>query len=144
MRRERFGYLQQSVWITPDAINETSIPLRQLKLTPDSLTVIEGTPAPPDSHEGIVHGAWDFAAINARYAAAIELAGAGRRYVRPGKPAEMRKWLADERAAWMVALANDPLLPEGLLPGDYLGRKAWREREITFTRLGKALVEGCK
>jgi phenylacetic acid degradation operon negative regulatory protein len=144
LKRQHFGYLQQSVWITPDAISEASIPLRPLKLTPESLTVIEGSPAPPDSNEGIVRAAWDFAAINRNYSAAIEAAVAGRQFARQGKSAEMRKWLADERAAWMTAISDDPLLPEALLPGDYLGRKAWREREITFQRLGKALNQGNK
>lgn len=141
LRRHRFGYLQQSVWIVPDKISETSIPLRQLKLTPESLTVIEGAPTPPDTHEGIVQGAWDFAFINRNYQAASELATAGRRFVCGGKPVEMRKWLADERTAWIEAITNDPLLPEVLLPKDYLGQKAFRERQITFSILSRALAK---
>ncbi len=135
LRRERFGYLQQSVWIIPDTISETSIPLRQLKLTPESLTVIEGAPTPPDTNEGIAHSAWDFELINGNYRTAIELAIAGRRFARGGKPVEMRRWLADERAAWLKAIASDPLLPEVLLPRDYLGQKALHERQITFSIL---------
>jgi phenylacetic acid degradation operon negative regulatory protein len=140
LRRQRFGYLQQSVWILPDTISETHIPLRRLKLTPDSLTVIEGMPTPPDTNEGIVQSAWDFALINRKYQAAIELATAGRRFVHGGKPVEMRKWLADERSAWVEAITNDPLLPEVLLPGDYLGQKAFRERQITFSMLNGAVA----
>ena len=90
LKRQRFGYLQQSVWITPDTISETSIPLRHLKLTPDSLTVIEGAPAPPDSNGGIVRGAWDFEAINRKYRVAIQVAAAGRKYARGGKPDNAR------------------------------------------------------
>ncbi len=141
LRRERFGYLQQSVWIIPDTINETSIPLRQLKLTPESLTVIDGAPTPPDTNEGIVQSAWDFALINRHYKTAIELATVGRRFVRGGKPVEMRKWLADERTAWMEAITCDPLLPEVLLPRDYLGQRAVRERQITFSILSGALLK---
>jgi phenylacetic acid degradation operon negative regulatory protein len=141
LRRQRFGYLQQSVWIVPDTIKETSTPLRQFKLTPESLTVIEGTPAPPDTNDDIVRSAWDFALINRNYTAAIKLAIAGRRFVQAGKPVEMRKWLADERSAWLEAIANDPLLPEALLPKDYLGQKAFRERQITFSILSKALAK---
>ncbi len=141
LRRQRFGYLQQSVWIVPDPINETGIPLRQLKLTPESLTVIEGAPAPPDTNEGLVRSAWDFALINRHYRAAIEVAVAGRRFVHGGKPAEMRNWLAIERIAWMEAITNDPLLPAVLLPENYLGQKAFRERQTTFSILGKLLVK---
>jgi len=141
LRRERFGYLQQSVWIIPDTINESSIPLRQLKLTPESLTVIEGTTTPPDTNEGIVQSAWDFALINRNYKKAIGLATAGRRFVRGGKPVEMRRWLADERTTWMKAIACDPQLPEALLPGDYLGQRAFQERQITFSILSEALLK---
>jgi phenylacetic acid degradation operon negative regulatory protein len=140
LRRQHFGYLQQSVWIVPDSINEACIPLRQLKLTPESLTVIEGTPAPPDTNEGIVQSAWDFSLINCKYKAAIELATTGRKLVHGGKPAEMRQWLADERAAWMEAITYDPLLPEVLLPKGYLGQKALRERQSTFALLSRVLA----
>ena len=141
LRRQHFGYLQQSVWIVPDSINDAGIPLRQLKLTPESLTVIEGTPTPPDTNEGIVQSAWDFALINRNYKAASELAIAGRRLVHGGKPAEMRQWLGDERAVWMEAITNDPLLPQVLLPKGYLGQKALRERQITFALLSGALTK---
>ena len=141
LRRHRFGYLQQSVWIVPDTIDDTSIPLRQFKLTPESLTVIEGAPAPPDTNESIVQSAWDFALINRHYKAAIEIALVGRKYVRGGKPVEMRQWLADERITWLEAIADDPLLPGVLLPKDYLGQKALHERQITFSLLSGALVK---
>jgi phenylacetic acid degradation operon negative regulatory protein len=141
LRRQRFGYLQQSVWIIPDKINETSIPLRQLKLTPASLTVIEGKPAPPDTNDDIVQSAWDFPLINRNYKTAIELTVAGRKFVRGGKPVEMRKWLTDERAAWLEAIVGDPLLPEALLPEGYLGRRAFHERQITFSTLSRVLLK---
>jgi phenylacetic acid degradation operon negative regulatory protein len=144
LKRQRLGYLQNSVWVTPDAINETSIPLRHLKLTPDSLTVIEGAPAPPDSNEDIVRSAWDFAAIDRKYARSIEVAIGGRKYIRAARPAEMRKWLGEERVAWMEAIASDPLLPEALWPETYLGRKAWAERQTTFSLLSGALAGRCK
>ena len=139
LRQQRFGYLQQSVWIIPDAMNQMGIPLRRLKLTPESLTVIEGMPMPPDSNHDLVIGAWDFDLINNNYKAAIKLMIAGRRFDRGGKPVDMRRWLADERAAWMKAITHDPLLPAELLPENYLGRNAFRERQITFSLLGRAL-----
>ena len=119
---------------------DACIPLRQLKLTPESLTVIEGMPTPPDTNEDIVQGAWDFSLINCKYKAAIELATNGRKLVDGGKPAEMRQWLADERATWMEAITYDPLLPEVLLPKGYLGQKALRERQSTFALLSRALA----
>jgi phenylacetic acid degradation operon negative regulatory protein len=144
LRRHRFGYLQQSVWIVPDAMSASDIPLRHLKLTPESLTVIEGAPAPPDTNEDIVRSAWDFALINRKYQIALEVAVAGRRFARDGRPVEKRRWLADERTAWSDAISSDPLLPKALLPKDYLGQRAHRERQVTFSLLGRGLAEGYK
>ena len=36
--------------------------------------------------------------------------------------------MSQERAAWFDAVKIDPLLPERILPANYLGQKAWRER----------------
>jgi len=45
---------------------------------------------------------------------------------------EASQWLAAEREAWMAALTLDPLLPEILLPSNYLGRKAWQQRQAVL------------
>ena len=34
------------------------------------------------------------------------------------------RWAAAEREAWLEAVTNDPLLPGGILPPDYLGQQA--------------------
>ncbi|PYI86030.1 MAG: hypothetical protein DME26_09745 [Verrucomicrobia bacterium] len=137
LRTQRFGYLQMSVWLTPDATAEAHFPLQPLKLTPDSFTVIEGRPLAPDSDADIVASAWDFAAINQRYQSAIEVASAGRELVkeRHATAAQLRSWLAMEREEWLKAILQDPLLPQALLPASYLGQKAWKEREAVFSAM---------
>jgi phenylacetic acid degradation operon negative regulatory protein len=141
LRGQRFGLLQRSIWIVPDRIDEAAVPLHHLKLTPKSLTVIEGIPAPSTSHEDIVQSAWDFPLINRRYQAAMEAALAGRRLAMGARSTERRHWLAEERLLWLEAVAEDPFLPARLLPGDYLGQKALRERRLTYSLLGKAAAE---
>jgi len=37
LRSQRFGYLQQSVWISPDPVDDTLLPLKQLRLSRISL-----------------------------------------------------------------------------------------------------------
>ena len=140
LRAEKFGYLQLSVWLTPDALNETTFPLRHLKLKADALTVIEGRPAAPDSDEGIVSGAWDFAAINRRYEKVISVCAAGRKLMESADrtPAQMRQWLAADREAWGLAMEDDPLLPKVLLPEGYLGREAWAARKSVYEWLVQA------
>ena len=137
LRSQRFGFLQLSVWVTPDPVGEARLPLRSLTLTPESLTVMESTPVAPDADADIVQAAWDFQLINRRYQEAIDfmqegLALTGRT---DAKRTQLRRWLAAERETWLEAVSLDPFLPEALLPADYLGRHAWAKREATFAGL---------
>ncbi len=145
LRVERFGYLQNSVWVSPDAVDETCLPLERLKLTPESFTIIEGTPVAPDSDAKIVTGAWDLAAINRHYQRAIELAAEGRELAgRPQiTPVLLRQWLAAERDAWLTAISFDPLLPGTMLPQGYLGRDAWNQRQAAFIALARMRSNEC-
>jgi DNA-binding transcriptional regulator PaaX len=134
LRTHRFGYLQLSVWLTPDAIDEAYFPLQDLTLTPASFTVIEGRPVPSDSDTDLVTSAWDFVTINKRYDRVMAIAASGQELAEKGEasPAKLRQWLAAERAAWLTAISNDPLLPERLCPPDYLGQRALEQRQTTF------------
>jgi phenylacetic acid degradation operon negative regulatory protein len=140
LRAQRFGYLQNSVWISPDALGEEAMPLKSLKLTPESLTVIEGRPTGSDTDADLVRSAWDFERINGYYQDVLDL---GRRGLELGEDrkesaAKRRQWLAAERQAWLQAMRVDPLLPEALLPLGYLGREAWKQRQAVFRRLAAA------
>jgi DNA-binding transcriptional regulator PaaX len=141
LRVHRYGYLQLSVWLTPDAIDEAHFPLHDLKLKPESFTVIEGRPVPPDSDADLVTGAWDFAAINKKYERVMDLAAIGKELTEKSNasPAKLRQWLAAERAAWLRAISNDPLLPEGLCPPVYLGQQAWEKRQDLFRAMAKGV-----
>lgn len=139
LRRERFGYLQNSVWLSPDPVNTDHVPLALHKLTAESFVVLESRPVPPDSDAGLVQAAWDFALVNRRYQSALDLATAGLKLAEsPGlKAGPFRAWLASEREAWHAAVESDPLLPESLLPPGYLGREAWTQRQAAFAALAR-------
>jgi phenylacetic acid degradation operon negative regulatory protein len=139
LRAHRFGYLQLSVWLTPDAIDEGHLPLQDLKVTPESFTVIEGRPVAPDSDADLVTSAWDFTAINKHYERVVDLASTGQQLAEAdnASPGKLRRWLATERAAWLTAISHDPLLPEALNPPDYLGQEAWKKRQAAFRALAK-------
>ncbi len=94
---------------------------------------------PPASDSGLVKGAWDFALVNRRYQSALDLAADGLRLAEnPSlKPGQFREWLASEREAWLAAVEVDPLLPESLLPADYLGREASTRRQAAFAALAR-------
>lgn len=51
----------------------------------------------------------------------------------------MLRWAAAEREAWLDAVTNEPLLPERILPSDYLGLPAWRRRMEVLREAGRQL-----
>jgi len=141
LRKRAFGYLQNSVWITPDLLEEERQTLAGGKINVESLILLEARPCAEETDADIVAGAWDFDRINRRY----------ERFLRilDGRPVgEIRneavanglwRWAAAECEAWLDAVINDPLLPERILPPGYLGRKAWRRRVEVLRQAGQQL-----
>lgn len=122
----RLGYLQGSVWVSPDPLDDLRRKMSALGADPESLLFLDGRPCAGESDDAIVAAAWNFPKIDEAY----------RRYLVvhdsiPGlvEPAERwRVWLAHERAAWQEVARLDPLLPACLHPAGYLGRKAVQAR----------------
>ncbi len=125
-----FGYLQGSVWITPNDLELERQILVGGKIDVESLLLLEARSCAGESDAEIVAGAWDFERINRRYARLMKILDE--------RPASQLRnetaikdwlcWAAAEREAWLDAVTNDPLLPERILPSNYLGRLAWRRR----------------
>ena len=118
--------LQNSVWITPDALTEERQILGGGKINVESLLLLEARPCAGESDAEIVAGAWDYERINRRYARHLKILGE-----RPGGALRndatakaLLRWAAAERDAWLEAMTNDPLLPGRILPSDYLGQQA--------------------
>jgi phenylacetic acid degradation operon negative regulatory protein len=141
LRNKGFGYVQNSVWITPDSLEGERQILGDGKINVESLLLLEARPCAGESDGEIVAGAWDFKQINRRYARHLAILGA-----RPG--GELRNeaaakallsWAAAERSAWLAAVTIDPLLPGRILPSDYLGQQAWSRRVEVFRDASRQL-----
>jgi len=139
--RKGFGYLQNSVWITPDSLEEQRQILVDGKINVESLILMEARPCAGESDAEIVAGAWDFRDINRHYARHINILDE-----RPAGALEneaaartLLRWEAAEHEAWLEAVTSDPLLPERLLPPDYLGQQAWRRRVEVLREAGREL-----
>ncbi len=143
LRSHRFGNLQKSVWILPDPVDTSHLPLQHLQLTPEFFTVLESRPVLPDSDAALVESAWDWALIKRHYQSVLELENRGM--VLAGspevKPAQFRQWLTAEHEAWQMAIDSDPLLPGALLPPGYLGREAYQQRQQAFAKLSEAMMK---
>lgn len=131
LQRRSFGYLQNSVWITPDPVQDERAILADGPVDVESLLLLEARPCAGESDAEIVAGAWDFAGINRGYACHREilLRRPGRRMDTEAAAKTFHRWLREERAAWLELMERDPLLPGALLPPDYTGRQAWRQRQ---------------
>jgi len=128
-----FGYLQNSVWITPDTLEQEKKILVGGAINVESLILLEARPCAGESDEQIVAGAWDFERINGLYRRLLKIldqrpqATAG-----PSNPRALLRWLALEREAWLAAVSSDPLLPQRILPANYLGKAAWARRRTVL------------
>lgn len=139
LRTRAFGCLQGSVWITPDPLGTECGILAGGQVDVGSLLLLEARPAAGESDGEIVEGAWHFGEINRRYTQHLEVLErypSGRILTTDAAQA-MRGWAAEERAAWLAAVHLDPLLPEPLLPRNYLGRRAWERRQEVLERAGE-------
>jgi DNA-binding transcriptional regulator PaaX len=136
-----FGYLQNSVWITPDSLEEERQVLAGGKINVETLILLEARPCAGESDSEIVGGAWDFEFINNRYARHLKILGERPRGALGNETAAkaLRNWAAAEREAWLDAVTCDPLLPARILPDGYLGQRAWRQRIKVLREAGRQL-----
>lgn len=125
LRRMSFGYLQDSVWLSPDPLDALSKAMAGKAGEAGTLTLFEGRPCGGESDADLVRGAWDFARIDRCYRDYLEVLGS--RSARLGVRSR-RDWIRAEWAAWCRAMRIDPLLPAAVLPPGYRGREAWQRR----------------
>jgi len=142
LRHRRFGYLQNSVWLTPDPLDDLRHQLAGTKASAESLVLFEGRPGGGESDQDLVAGAWDFDDIRTRYEAWSRVADAAPKLSVGSTPDErqVRVWGERERIAWRDIALRDPFLPAALLPTGYPGRTAWLRRTRLLSSLGQALA----
>jgi phenylacetic acid degradation operon negative regulatory protein len=141
LRDRGFGCLKNSVWITPDPLEAERQHLAGGEINVESLLLLEARPCAGESDAEIVAGAWNFESINRRYARHLKILGERPSEALSDEAAAtaLRRWAAVEREAWLDAVTHDPLLPGRILPSDYLGQSAWRQRIEVLREAGRQL-----
>jgi phenylacetic acid degradation operon negative regulatory protein len=141
LRAKTFGCLQGSVWITPDPVHSERQILAEGTVNVNSLLLLEARPCAGESDAEMVAGAWDFQRINQRFTRHLKVLEQRPSGALQGATAAktLQHWAAEEREAWLAAVRIDPLLPERLLPPDYLGREAWRRRQEVLEKARQQL-----
>jgi phenylacetic acid degradation operon negative regulatory protein len=131
-RHLRFGWLQNSVWLSPDPIVDLLRALREEKISVESLVFMEGRPAGGEIDAELVIGAWDFDRLARMHADYLKLLRAKPKVGRGDKGGQLATWLVAEDRAWRAVARADPFLPEILLPAGYAGRIVWQARSETL------------
>lgn len=142
LRQNGFGYLQNSVWIHPDPVQDALEALGEFRDDVETFTILEARCCAGCSNDALVQGAWDFTTMNKRYETHLSQANGELRQSLPSKnaEAELRARLRQERRAWGNAVSIDPLLTRELLPSGYLGGESWQAHRRVMTRLVNALT----
>ena len=141
LRCRGFGYLQNSVWITPDSLEEEKRLFAGTTVDVESLILLEARPAAGETDAEIVAGAWDFVRVNRRYEDYLTLMETPPTQAtdRFNTAKALQRWCREERLAWNEAVSSDPLLPDRLLPAGYLGKLAWRTRTKVLGELAESM-----
>ncbi len=141
LRDKGYGPLQKSVWITPDPLEEEAAIMADGKINVGSLALFKAETCGGESNPALVERAWNFAEINRHYSRHLKILDE-----RPGGPLKnettaqaFRDWAANEQAAWLKAVEHDPLLPNQILPTNYLGQKSWKRRTEVLEEAAKQL-----
>ncbi len=137
LHEHRFGWLQNSVWISPDPIDEFRARLSEKSLLPESLTLLEAHPVGGESNEALVTSAWDILALDKCHTHYLEVLR-----LRPNRFQQTTawlNWLATEFRAWSAIAKRDPFLPRVLLPAGYRGPAVWQARQEAFAACRKAM-----
>lgn len=131
------GCMQGSVWISPFRPAGLDKALKEDGSDCSHLMILEADSRGREVDRRMVAAAWDFAAINALYRKHLDLLRELPSSAADTTPEALARWGEKENDAWLAAVRHDPLLPARLLPKDYLGRKAWRQRTKALAQAGR-------
>ena len=127
LKTHRLGYLQQSVWISPDPLPDLAGIMNVRTPRLGSMLTFRLLPNPGTTDAGIVAEAWDFPTVNEAYAAWQAHVRAAPPRAKGASGTAFAAWSRRERLLWRRAFRRDPLLPRQLAPAGYLGYDAWAE-----------------
>jgi phenylacetic acid degradation operon negative regulatory protein len=141
LRDKGFGYLQNSVWITPDPLEKEREFLARERIDVESLILLDARPCADETDEQIVAGAWDFERINNRYTHHLNVLKQRPSSLLRSEAAAsaLQRWAGAEHEAWLNAVTKDPLLPQQILPSGYLGKRAWQRRKEVLHQAGQQI-----
>ncbi len=127
LKKMRLGCLQKSVWITPWDIRADYDDLDRAAAVDTVAFLLEARTVLGYGNQSLVQEAWDFdwiQQVQQLYIAFVSENLKRLSSATPG-PDELLQLLRIENQAFAQAMSIDPLLPEELLPPDYVGQRSY-------------------
>ncbi len=141
LKQSGFGYLQNSVWISPDPVPQDLEMLGREIAGVEFLTCFDCLTRNPDTDIRIVRASWPFEAIHEQYERCrkvlMDFPGPG--FGTASQRQALLNWARAEQAAWKSVVEVDPFLPAALQPTGYRGREVWRLRGEVLRQAGEAI-----
>jgi phenylacetic acid degradation operon negative regulatory protein len=145
LRKMRMGCLQRSVYITPHDIRPQYDDLMKAARVEVVSFLFESSTVLGRHPDEVIFSAWDFDRINSihqRYISTYEHNINAMLSTTLTKQT-LRDLAHEEMLAYQTAMADDPLLPQQLLPHDYFGFRVF-DLHRTFVRHTKHLLRTAK
>ena len=133
LKRERFGCLQRSVWVTPRDVRSEYDDLNRAAAVDTVAFLFEARTVLGYGNQSVVQEAWDFGRIQEIQQRFISFTDSNLELLDAGghTDGELVELLRLEDHAYCQAMSMDPLLPSVLLPDGYAGYEAFaRHGEI--------------
>lgn len=128
LRHRKFGLLQGSVWVCPDAPKEL-LDIFRAETEARTLLIWQAPTPLGISTTTLAQQAWDFAKVNQAYQKVLQGRGSDPGGLRP---------LLETTKLWHRAIRVDPLLPSRACPDDYLGFRATEHLEKMWSKFHHA------
>lgn len=142
LKKKNFGYLQKSVWVTPDDVRADYDDLNRAAAVDTVAFLFEARTVLGFGNQTVVQEAWDFNRINALQDLYIKTAEENLKRLKKAVPREeeILQLLRMDNMAYAQAMEPDPLLPAELHPPDYAGSQAAKMHNILVRQAVSALA----
>ncbi len=142
LRREGFGLLQGSVWVTPFHPRIYIDSLERLKTKYSvRMCILSGEAIPIDGDMEPAYEAWDWKKIYAAHESYQQWLKQAKTSVDPSSMPAVRDAFHSEIRQWKSLATLDPFLPRVLWPDKYPGEKSWQLRESLLISWAQASVQ---
>ncbi len=142
LKRKHLGCLQQSVWITPQDIRPDFDDLTKTAGVGAFAYLFESRTVLGLPNRQVVTDAWNFDRLEQNQAHYCSVMETNLEQLKKGvyTPDEITTLLRMSLDAYHAVMAEDPLLPDSLLPRDYLGKRVHALNKQVFAEIDQKLI----